>query len=196
MTKVEIDRLQNEIDIHMSLSHPFVISYIGSFTHQGKMYIVMENAINGCMFLYIDYFNGLGEDLALRFFYQTARAVQYLHVHKVLHRDIKPENILFDRDFSVKLCDFGFACKLEPDQKRTSICGTYEYMAPEMVDNKSGESQTFKIDVWCLGLLLFEMLHGELIRPFVLPVEDDRGHSQRAPLSEGGGESAVLQKSP
>ena len=124
----------------------------------------MENANNGCMYLYIDYYRGMGEQMALRFFYQIARAVQYLHERNILHRDIKPENVLFDSEFSVKLCDFGFACQLRPGEQQTLVCGTYEYMAPEMVDNQYKISQSFKIDVWCLGLLLFEMLHGELIR--------------------------------
>jgi len=116
------------------------------------------------LFLYIDCEEGLGEELSLRFFYQTARAVQYLHGRNVLHRDIKPENILLDSGFNIKLCDFGSACQLEKDEKRTSICGTYEYMSPEMVDSPLSKGYTAKVDIWCLGVLLYEMLHGRLIR--------------------------------
>ena len=124
----------------------------------------MEKACNGCLFLYIDYYKGLGEELSLRFLYQTVRAVQFLHDNNILHRDIKPENILLDRDFRVKLCDFGSACKIDKGVNRTTICGTYEYMPPEMVYNPELNGQTTKIDVWCLGLLFYEMLHGFLTR--------------------------------
>jgi len=55
------------------------------------------------------------------------------------------------------LCDFGWSCYLRDDDYRTSICGTYEYMSPEIAFNKT---HTNKVDIWCLGVLLFEMLHG------------------------------------
>ncbi len=81
-----------------------------------------------------------------------------MHEKNIIHRDIKPENILFDSDFNVKLCDFGWSCFLQNDDDfRTSICGTYEYMSPEIVNNYTHNK---KVDIWCLGILLYEMLHG------------------------------------
>lgn len=124
----------------------------------------MEKACNGCLFLYIDCENGLGEDLSVRYLHQTALAIEYLHRNNVLHRDIKPENLLLDSGFNVKLCDFGSACRLAADAPRTSLCGTYEYMSPEMINNPLHLGHTPKVDVWCLGVLFYEMLHGELIR--------------------------------
>lgn len=125
------------------------------------VYLLLEYAANGCLFFYIHSQDGLPEHLALRFFYQTALAVQYLHKNKLIHRDIKPENILLDSEFTVKLCDFGWSCYLEDDDYRNSVCGTYEYMSPEILDNSG---HTNKVDVWCLGILLYEMLHGEITR--------------------------------
>lgn len=74
-----------------------------------------------------------------------------------MHRDLKPENILLDEDFNVKLCDFGWAQDFKKNQMRNSLCGTCEYMAPEVVFQKNHNE---KIDIWCLGVLLYEMLHG------------------------------------
>lgn len=129
------------------------------------VYFLLEYAGNGCLFFYIHARDGLPEKLALRFLYQTALALKYLHSQRIIHRDIKPENILLDSDFNVKLCDFGWACYLSEDEQRNSICGTYEYMSPEILHS---QSHTEKVDIWCLGILLYEMLHGEFIRESTL----------------------------
>ena len=101
------------------------------------------------------------EEKALRIFSQIVDVVQYLYSQGVMHRDIKPENILLDENGNIKLCDLGWAQTFEPDILRKSLCGTYEYMAPELIFKKSHNE---KIDVWCLGVLLYEMLHG--VPPF------------------------------
>jgi len=72
--------------------------------------------------------------LALRFFYQIASAVHYLHSKNIVHRDIKPENIVLDSNFNCRLCDFGWSCYLDDKDYRTTVCGTYEYMSPEIVN--------------------------------------------------------------
>lgn len=79
------------------------------------MYLLLEYAANGALFFYIHSAEGIPENLALRFFYQTALAVQYLHRNQCIHRDIKPENILLDDKMNVKLCDFGWSCFLKED---------------------------------------------------------------------------------
>jgi aurora kinase len=136
------------------------------------VYMLLEYADNGCLFFYIHATEGLPESLALRFFYQTALAVQYLHSQHIIHRDIKPENILLDAGFNVKLCDFGWSCYSTEEDMRTSICGTFEYMSPEVVVERQ---HSFKVDVWCLGILLYEFLHGEFNRRSAL----HWWHSQR-----------------
>lgn len=121
------------------------------------VYFMLEYAGNGNLFFYIHIREGLPEGLALRFLYQTALALQHMHERNILHRDIKPENVLLDDNFNVKVCDFGWACKADDDEYRSSVCGTYEYMSPEIVYNRKHNK---KVDVWCLGVLLYEMLHG------------------------------------
>ena len=60
-------------------------------------------------------------------------AITFLHENDFVHRDIKPENILLDENNNIKLCDFGWCVSLHQNEKRTTFCGTFEYMAPEMV---------------------------------------------------------------
>ena len=65
---------------------------------------------------------------------------------------------MLDENFNVKLCDFGWSCILEDKKPRKSICGTYEYMPPEVLKKNA---QNEKVDIWCLGIMLYEMLHGK-----------------------------------
>ena len=85
-------------------------------------------------------------------------SIHYLHRKEIAHRDIKPENLLIDSNFRIKLCDFGWSNVINKKTVRKSVCGTYEYMPPEVVNEKP---QTLKADLWSLGILLYEMLHGK-----------------------------------
>jgi serine/threonine protein kinase len=88
---------------------------------------------------------------------QIAFGIANLHQKGLIYRDLKPENILIDIHERVRVCDFGFACKIMPNQKLTSLCGSYEYIAPEML-KKEGYDKA--IDLYCLGLLFYELLVG------------------------------------
>lgn len=104
---------------------------------------------------------GLSESIALRVVYFAAKGIKHLHENMILHRDIRPESILFDSAFNVKICNFAKAKKITKNEKRSSIVGGYDYMSPEVVKETKYD---FKIDVWSLGILLYELLHGSIIR--------------------------------
>lgn len=74
-----------------------------------------------------------------------------------MHRDLKPENILVDYNKTIKLSDFGWSVIFKDDEYRETVCGTYEYMAPEIFEK---QRQTKKTDIWALGVLLYELTHG------------------------------------
>eukprot|EP00795_Rhopilema_esculentum_P016341 gene16341-7731_t len=90
---------------------------------------------------------------------ETTLALEYLHEKDIVYRDLKPENILLDHEGHVKLTDFGFAKELT--DMTWTLCGTPEYIAPEVIQNKG---HSFSVDWWALGILIFEMLAG--IPPF------------------------------
>lgn len=80
-----------------------------------------------------------------------------MHKQGLIHRDIKPENILIKEGNIIKICDFGWCVQSDHSQQRNTFCGTLEYMAPEMIQNKA---HNHTLDVWSLGILLYELVHG------------------------------------
>ena len=145
-----------EINLHMSLKHDNVIRFEDYIETPNKVYIFLEYAQNGDLFGFINK-NKPNEQTMLKLFYQTCLAIQYIHSKNIMHRDLKPENILLDADFNVKLCDFGWSAEYFENVNRETLCGTYEYMAPEVFFRNK---QTKKTDIWALGVLLYELFHG------------------------------------
>lgn len=117
----------------------------------------MEYAKNGNLFGFVRRNPELPEARLRDFFAQTASGIQYIHSCGIVHRDIKPENILLDEELNVKICDFGWSTALQGSAVRKTFCGTYEYMAPEIFESSAYD---FTVDIWSLGILLFELLHG------------------------------------
>ena len=155
-TEKERQLIFKEINLHMNLNHENVVKFEDYLETSDKVYIFLEYAQNGDLFSYIQK-NKLTEKQRLTFFYQTCLAIKYIHSKSIMHRDLKPENILLDADLNVKLCDFGWSAEYYEFENRDTLCGTYEYMAPEIFFRNK---QSRKTDVWALGILLFELFHG------------------------------------
>ena len=156
--KSEKDRKMvfQEINLHMTLKHDHVIRFEDYIETPGKVYIFLEYAAKGDLFGYVNK-NKLDEQTLLKLFYQTCVAIEYIHSKNIMHRDLKPENILLDADLNIKICDFGWSAEYYEDVNRETLCGTYEYMAPEVFFRNK---QTKKTDIWALGVLLYELFHG------------------------------------
>lgn len=156
-------KVQNEVDIHRLVSRngPHIVNFLGHSVTPDHAFLHLEYVPNDSLFYFIDPAKGLPESLALRFLYQTALAVRHMHSLGVTHRDIKPENLLLDANFNLKLCDFGWSSRADARDPTDALCGTFAYMAPEMVFNLPHGPKT---DIWCLGILLVEMLTG--VPPF------------------------------
>jgi serine/threonine protein kinase len=116
----------------------------------------MEYAENGNLYRQMQRQGKFTEKESFNIFIQSALGIDFLHHNKTIHRDLKPENLLIDANKKIKLCDFGWSA-MSNDQYRTTFCGTIDYMAPEIVNSNA---YTYAIDIWSLGILLYELLHG------------------------------------
>lgn len=94
---------------------------------------------------------------------QLSRALRYCHSKHVIHRDIKPENLLVGYKGELKIADFGWSVHA-PSSRRRTLCGTLDYLPPEMVE---GKDHNYQVDVWALGVLAYELLVGQ--PPFDAP---------------------------
>ncbi len=160
-----IENVQAERNILTRVKHPFVVTMHCSFQTREKLFIVMDFLAGGELFLRLGREGIFLERDAAFYLGEIILGVDHLHTVGILHRDLKPENILLGHDGHICLTDFGLAKDFglgwnaddsEGDRANT-ICGTQEYMAPEMVARRGyGKSA----DYWSLGCIAYEMLTG------------------------------------
>lgn len=152
-TPIEI--FLREISIHKSLVHPNISRLYDHLEDKQKIYLILEYVEKGSVSNLLKKKIKLNEIDACEIFKQVCVGVSFLHENKIIHRDIKSENLLISKDNTIKLCDFGWcAYGIQP---RATFCGTADYMAPEM---STSETYNHKVDVWSLGILLYELVHG------------------------------------
>lgn len=128
-------------------------------TDRRYLYLYLDYIQGGELFNYLRSIGNLNNDETKFYAGQVALMFEYLHSKEVIYRDLKPENLLIDKKGYLKLTDFGFAKHI--DGPTYTLCGTPEYLAPEILLQK-GHGKP--VDWWCLGILIYEMLVG--IDPF------------------------------
>ena len=154
-----VEQTNREIEIMYKLDHPHIIKLYSHFEDDEDFCLIMQIASKGQLYSVIKRLKRLDQRTAAQYMRETISAIKYLHTRTppIIHRDIKPENILLDQDGRCKLADFGWSNFDDGRKNRETYCGTPEYLAPEMV-TKSGHDES--VDIWALGVLLFEMLTG------------------------------------
>ena len=151
-----LNTIYNEIDIQSRITHPNIIKILNVIETKKSFDLILEYANSGNLFHHIRRNKGLSEQQSFKYFIQVANAIYFMQKNNLIHRDLKPENILLIDYNIVKLCDFGWCVELS-SKKRSTYCGTTEYMAPEIVSQSNYDKS---IDVWSLGILLYELIHG------------------------------------
>jgi len=153
-------KLRSEIQIHGSLRHPHIVRFEHFFEDEDHVYILLELCDAQSMMELLKRRKRLTEPECRYFMMQILEAVEYMHRNRVIHRDIKLGNLFLTSDLQIKIGDFGLAAKLEYDNERKrTMCGTPNYIAPEILCGKNGHS--YEVDIWSLGVVLYTMLIGK-----------------------------------
>ncbi|XP_066147968.1 aurora kinase B-like [Euwallacea fornicatus] len=159
LVKNKVERqVLREIEIQSNLKHPNILQLLTWFHDSHRIYLVLEYGGKGELYNHLKAApNGrFDEETAAKYVYQVADGLEYCHQNNVIHRDIKPENLILTITGDVKVADFGWSVHTQSMNRKT-MCGTLDYLAPEMVD---GKRYKHFVDYWCLGILCYEFLHG------------------------------------
>ncbi|KAJ2607047.1 spindle assembly checkpoint kinase [Coemansia sp. RSA 1804] len=164
-SKIE-KQLRREVEIQTHLRHPHILRLFGYFHDEKRVYLILEYAARGEVYKLLQKQGSFSESEAAKYIAQIASALEYLHSKHVIHRDIKPENLLLNANGELKISDFGWSVHA-PNSRRRTLCGTLDYLPPEMVE---GRDHSASVDLWSLGVLAYEFLVG------VPPFEDLQSH--------------------
>lgn len=147
------DHIFNEKKLMQQLQHPFMVKLYQTYKDQDRIYFLLEPVLGGELFPILRKLRTLTPKQAKFYAAQVTLCFTYIHSKQFAYRDLKPENLLFSADGYLKLTDFGFLKKVP--HKTYTMCGTPEYMAPEII---SHDGHGKAVDWWTLGIFIFEML--------------------------------------
>ena len=155
----QVEHIRNEKEILMGINHPFLVTLYAVAQDRFHLYMLLDYIVGGELFTHLRKAGKFSSEHGRFYAAQITMGLQYLHEECeqgcIVYRDLKPENILIDREGYIKVTDFGFAKKIE--DRTWTLCGTPEYLAPEIIQSK-GHGKA--VDWWALGVLIYEMLAG------------------------------------
>lgn len=149
------EHVLNEKRVMLSLDHPFILRLLSTYKDRKYLYFLVELALGGELFTYLRRKDRFEEPIARFYIASVVLVFQHMHSKSIAYRDLKPENILLDTEGFMKLADFGLA-KVVNDRTWT-LCGTPDYLAPEIILNKGHDKA---VDYWALGILMYELMAG------------------------------------
>ncbi|XP_066429864.1 serine/threonine-protein kinase PLK4 isoform X1 [Eleutherodactylus coqui] len=154
-----VQRVRNEVEIHCQLKHPSILELYNYFEDTNYVYLILEMCHNGEMNRYLkNRKKPFAGKEARHFMEQIVKGMLYLHSHGILHRDLTLSNLLLSSDMNIKIADFGLAAQLKlPNEKHFTMCGTPNYIAPEIATRSAHGLES---DVWSLGCMLYTFLVG------------------------------------
>ncbi|KAK4877260.1 hypothetical protein RN001_009766 [Aquatica leii] len=152
-------QVRREVEIQSHLRHKNILRMYGYFHDDTRVYLILEYAPKGACYteLMASENKRFSEERTANYIAQITDALRYCHLKKVIHRDIKPENLLIDAKGEIKIADFGWSVHA-PSSRRATLCGTLDYLSPEMVNGKMYDE---KVDLWSIGVLCYEFLVGK-----------------------------------
>lgn len=155
----DLENLKIEIAMQALSRHENIVTYIETFSHESKLYILMElmdaGSLTDILGKRVEWSEG---DIAY-VCQEMLKGLAYLHMNHKMHRDIKSDNVLVDRQGNIKLADFGFAVGITAEEeKRKSVVGTPYWMAPELIRSLDYD---YQVDVWSTGITAIEMAEGD-----------------------------------
>nr|XP_033786758.1 serine/threonine-protein kinase PLK2 [Geotrypetes seraphini] len=152
------EKIDKEIELHRILNHKHIVQFYNYFEDKENIYILLEYCSRRSMAHILKARKVLTEPEVRYYLRQIVSGLKYLHEQEILHRDLKLGNFFINESMELKVGDFGLAARLEPlEQRRRTICGTPNYLSPEVL-NKQGHG--CESDIWALGCVMYTMLLG------------------------------------
>jgi hypothetical protein len=143
------------------MRHPNVVEFYRAFSFENHTYVVLELCPNGSLMEMVKNRGSLSLPEVRRYMVQLCGGVKYMHRRCVIHRDLKMGNIFLDNHMDVKIGDFGLAAVvLDEKDRRQTLCGTPNYIAPEILNKSAGNGHDNKVDTWAVGIICYAMLIG------------------------------------